>query len=153
MKTFFIKNISLQRFIVFAVLGFFLSSCKVFPAEPVPYVADCDFVMEENSNDYSICGADFSIYNRSEKDIRAFSIVFYLFDKDGEPASECQGRISFDVEQEVASGEKLELCLSLDKFMNFVPEEGLEVDYLYISKIIFMDDSVWEDPFGLLAFK
>ena len=37
--------------------------------------------------------------------------------------------------------------------MNQFPEEALYVDYLYVSRIEYEDGSLWEDPFGLTAFK
>ena len=37
--------------------------------------------------------------------------------------------------------------------MNSVPEDYLIIDYLYLSKIEYEDGTVWEDPYGLIAFK
>ena len=76
--------------ILMTILFFILTGCKTYSIDSVPYVMSGDFVMEENSADYSICGVDFLLLNKSEKEIKKINIVFFLFDKDGEPAFECQ---------------------------------------------------------------
>lgn len=135
------------------LITIFCMSCKVFTLDTVPYVIDAEFVMEENSTDYSICGVDFYLKNKSEKEIKNITIIFFLFDKDGEPAYECRSKISASVEKSIMPGEVSNFCMSLDQFMNSIPEDPLMLDYLYISEIQYEDDSVWSDPFGLIAFK
>ena len=84
--------------------------------------------------------------------IKEFELVFFLFDSDGEPAYECPGRISFSIEKEIDPDEVFNICLSLDSYMIFVPQSLLEIDYLYVSKIVYANGSVWEAPFGFSAF-
>ena len=142
---------SLKLFLVFIPLCFL--NCKTYSFESVPYVMTGDFVMEDNSSDYKICGLDLFMLNKSEKEIAKMNIVFFLFDQDGEPAFECQNKISVEVDKCVSSGDTCTFCISLDRFMNAVPEEKLLVDYLYLSKIEYEDGSLWEDPYGLVAFR
>lgn len=139
--------------LIFLIITLIFNGCSITPNEIIPYLVSGDFVMEADSEDYSVCGLDLLLVNQSEKDISEFSIVFFLFDKDGEPAGECSNRISFDIERFVDAGGALKKTISLDKYMNNIPEELLFVDYLYVSKIIYADGSVWEDPFGLVALK
>lgn len=148
----YLSSVSLHRTSL-VLITVFLMSCKVFPLEAVPYVIDAEFVMEENSTDYSICGVDFFFKNKSEKEIKNITIVFFLFDKDGEPAYECRSKISASFEKFIMPGEVSYFCMSLDQFMNSIPEDPLMLDYLYISEIRYEDDTVWSDPFGLIAFK
>ena len=84
---------------------------------------------------------------------KKINIVFYLFDQDGEPANECRSNISIEFELSIMPQEESRFCLSLDSFMNAIPETPLFIDYLYLAKIEYEDGSVWEDPFGLMAFK
>lgn len=141
-----------NKFLVAALtLCFF--SCKIYSLDSVPYVMNGEFVMEDGASEYSICGIDFFLLNKSEKEIRKINIVFFLFDQDGEPAYECQNKISLDIEQYVDIGASASFCVSLDRFMNSVPSEPLLVDYLYLAKIEYEDGSEWEDPYGLVAFK
>ncbi len=130
-----------------------LISCKAYSQDTVPYVISGEFVMNEDSEDYSICGVDFYLLNKSEKEIKTINIIFFLFDQDGEPASECRNKISVEVEKCLIGGESCSFCLSLDSFMNTVPASPLLIDYLYLGKIEYLDGSLWEDPFGLVAFK
>ena len=80
--------------VFFLMSVFFLSGCKGFSLDSIPYLISGDFVMEDDSTDYSICGVDFYLLNKREKEIRKINIVFYLFDQDGEPACECRNKIS-----------------------------------------------------------
>lgn len=141
-------------FILFTLLfclGF--SACSFMPLNSVPYMVTGDFVMEEACEEYSVCGIELLFFNQSDKRVKNFSIVFFLFDKDGEPARECSNRISFDIEKTVEARDSFSKCLSLDKYMKFFPEELLWVDYLYVSRIDYEDGTFWEDPYGLVAFK
>ena len=140
------------RLITILVLLFF-AGCKGYSLDTVPYLINGTFVMEDNSPDYSICGVDFYLMNKSQKEIEKISLVFYLFDKDGEPAYECRNKISAEVEKVLGAGEDCNFCISLDKYLNSIPEDSLQVDYPYLSRIEYEDGSVWEDPFGMVAFK
>ena len=144
-----------------AFLIFLLSGCSAFPAAPDlsaltagnnPYLVSGKFVMAEDSSDYEICGAELKFYNRSEKKVTEFEVVFYLFDSDGEPAQECWNQLSFDIEKIIDAEDSFEICLSLDSYMASVPQSQLRIDYLFVSKICYDDGSVWEDPYGLAAF-
>ncbi len=139
--------------ILLSLMAALFFSCKTYSFESIPYVMSGDFVMEDNSPDYSICGVDFFLLNKSEKDIKGMNIVFFLFDKDGEPAFECQNKISVSIEKSVDAGQTSSFCISLDKFLSSVPSDYLIVDYLYLSKIEYEDGTFWEDPYGLIAFR
>ena len=140
------------RFIcMFILLSF--SGCKAFSLDSVPYVISGEFEMEDGTADYSICGVNFYLLNQHEKNISKINIVFFLFDQDGEPACECRSKISVEIKLDIEAGESAVFCMSLDQFMNSVPEYPLLVDYLYLAKIEYEDGSVWEDPYGLTAFR
>ncbi len=144
------KNIFILFLFSFVLIFF---GCKNFSIESLPYLVAGEFVMEEDSENYSVCGLDFQFYNQSVKEVKEISVVFFLFDKDGEPAYECSNRITIEIETRIEAGDSFKKCLSLDRFMNQFPEEKLYVDYLYVSRIEYDDGSLWEDPFGLTAFK
>lgn len=138
---------------IFSVLCFLFLSCCSFALESLPYVLSGQFVMEENSPDYALCGIDFTLLNKSHKEIRGMNIIFYLFDQDGEPAAECQNKISVQIEKIISPGDTAYFCMSLDSFMTSIPENNLVVDYLYIASLVYEDGSTWEDPYGFMAFK
>lgn len=134
------------------ILCFSFISCSLFSKESAPYAVSGDFVMEEDSTDYNLCGINLNLFNKAEKNIKEFTVVFFLFDKDGEPASECRSMLSFSVEKTVEAGQSFVCCISLDQYMSTIPEEPLTIDYLYVSSITFEDDTSWADPYGLVIF-
>ena len=138
---------------VFLASFFVIISCKNYAQDYSPYVADCDFVMDEGAEEYSICGIKCLVMNKSDKNIKSLNLVFYLFDKDGEPATECQSKLEFNIEKDIPAGQSVSFCISLDKYINTIPSENLFVDYVYLSKIEYEDGSTWDDPLGLIAFK
>ncbi len=151
MLSFINQKIICHLFICLLVL--FTSSCKSYAQSYVPYLLDGEFVMDEESDDYSICGIKLFLVNKSEKNISKVNLVFFLFDKDGEPAIECRNKFEFNIEQNLTASESCDFCIGLDKYMNTIPSELLFVDYIYLSKIEYEDGSFWEDPLGLMAFK
>ncbi len=138
---------------IFAFCILLTSGCQAFSQDPLPYVINGEFVMEEGASDYSICGVNFFLFNKSQREIKKVDIVFFLFDKDGEPAYECRNKISASIEKIISAGQDCSFCMSLDSYMNSIPAEALLIDYLYLSRIEYEDGSLWEDPYGLFAFK
>lgn len=128
-----------------------LCSCNLCSSEIIPYFIDGEFVMEDSSV-YSIAGMNFDFTNRSEKNVKSFTLVFFMFDEDGNPPSFGRNNIAVTVTAQVNSGENLKGCVCLDSFMNEIPEEPYTLDFLYVSNIRYEDDSIWSDPFGLSAF-
>ena len=61
-----IKNLYRLIFCAFLLI-LFGTGCKTYSLESIPYVMTGDFVMEENSPDYSICVVDIFLLNKSEK--------------------------------------------------------------------------------------
>lgn len=144
------KNNLLRSMCCFMLLA--LSGCSAFSLERSPYTIEADFVMDEETPLYKICGVDLSFYNLAAETVKEFEVVFYLFDSDGEPAYECPNRLAFSIEKEIGPDEDFSICLSLDSYMSFVPQYLLEIDYLYVSRITYADGSVWVDPYGFAAF-
>ena len=143
----------IKKLFVLIVITICITCCKSYSIESAPYIASGEFVMDEESTDYSICGVNVLVLNKSEKNIREMNLVFFLFDRDGEPAEECRSMLSFEIEKNIGGMQEGSFCVSLDKYLTAVPEDKLLVDYLYLSKIIYEDGFVWEDPFGLVAFR
>lgn len=107
----------------------------------------------DESPDYEIAGLLFDFYNRENKPVTKFTMVFYLYDVDGNPVSTGRSNIVISVNTYVEAEERVQGCISLDNFLNEFPEDIYEVDYLYLSKIEYEDKSIWSDPFGFQVFK
>ena len=143
------KNLKFSFFTI--LICFFCSGCELFAKENLPYLIDAEMVIDDSS-EYEIAGLNFDFYNRDKRNVKSFTMVFYLFDDEGNPVSLGKNNIVLTVETSVNGGERVQGCLSLDSFLYEFPEERYQVDYLYLSRIEYEDDSVWSDPFGLLAF-
>lgn len=144
-------------FAVSAVLScfFLFGCCSLFnktDVADVPYIAEGRMEIDENSGDYEIAGLNLFFMNKSEKNVSEFTVVFYLFDVDGEPISGGKSNIVLTVKESVSSMESLRCCVSLDKYFSIVPETAYAVDYFYVSRIVYENGDVWTDPFGMNAF-
>lgn len=134
------------------LLLFLYAGCSLFAKEKAPYIISGQFVMEQDSVDYSICGLDLYVFNKSAQEIKSLTVVFFLFDSDGEPIDTGKNNIVLTVNKSILPKEGKNICLSLDDYMNNLPEENYMVDYLYISRIVYSDNSEWTDPFGMMMF-
>lgn len=137
---------------LFMLICFLFSSCTLYGNNKLPYLIDGEMSIEESSN-YNYGGVNLSLYNKSDSDITGFTVVFFLFDQDGNVPSVGRNNVVLNIDIEVAAGEKIEFCISLDNYLNEIPENLYVVDYLYLSKIQYADGSLWTDPFGISAFK
>lgn len=135
--------------IVFVLMGLLmLAGCKVQADSFVPYNISGEMVLGETEGNEN-AGFKFSFINRSEKKVKAFTMVFYLFDDFGEPVLTGRNNIVYRIEAEVNPNEKFEYCASLDKYLVSIPEEPFDVDFLYVSMIEYEDSTKWMDPFGM----
>lgn len=145
------KNFSKYLYLLFVMI-WLLSSCSAYAKESAPYYINADFVMEDNSSDYQVCGVDLYFLNKTEKKINEFTVVFYLFDEDGEPISEGKSNIVLNINREIEENQTFFDCISLDKYFNYKPDSNCLIDYLYVSRIVYEDGSLWNDPFGMICF-
>ena len=129
------------------VLLFLCISCSAFAQINIPYSIKGDLSIEE-SELYDYVGFNFSIKNKSEKRINTVTVVFYVFDENGEPPFGMKNHIVLNLNCTIEPGEILEDCLSLDNYVYCLDSERYEIDYLYVSRISYDDGSVWSDPFG-----
>lgn len=143
----------LKRFFIFLILSVFLvTACSADSSEIVPYAIEGEIEMDESSELYDFAGLNMTFYNRSEKTVEEMTIVFYMFDSNGEPISIGKGNITLHVKATVESKEFENMRVSLDPFFYVIPDDVYTIDYLYVSKINYTDGSVWSDPFGILYF-
>lgn len=136
----------------FVIINLFLISCNLFAKENVPYVVNGEFSIDNANCDFEIGGVNLYFFNKKEKPIKNFTVVFFLFDEDGEPVNVNKNSLVFNVEQYVGANESIDFCLDLDDYIFFEPNDSWFIDYLYVSEIVYEDGYVWLDPFGLNVF-
>lgn len=140
----------IYRPILFLLFLIFVS-CNLLADNIPPYIIDGEMVLDASSK-YEAAGLDFVFLNKSEKAIKQFTLVFYMYDEYGNPPGTGRNNIVVTVTSAVKAGEKLSGCINLDSYISEIPEIPYTIDFLYVSKIVYEDDSIWSDPFGLCVF-
>ena len=125
----------------------FFTSCNLFANEKIPYGIEGN-ILTEDSEIYEYMGLELKVQNKSDVKIKGITIVFFLFDEDGEPTSNIKNNIVLNIGCDVPANGTLEDCISLDKYVYVFEDMLYSIDYLYISKIFYADGTTWSDPFG-----
>lgn len=100
---------------------------------------------EEAFLEYTFC-------NDSKKVVKDFTIVFYVFDSDGDVPLKNKNNIVVRIQMEVGEKEELSDKIKLNEYLSYIPEEPFFVDYLYVSSINYIEGTLWNDPFGFEVF-
>lgn len=145
--------IRLERFIVKAklILNSFLCFIVVTnllnAKAPYSIVGEMEINQktEEAFLEYTFC-------NDSKKVVKDFTIVFYVFDSDGDVPLKNKNNIVVRIQMEVGAKEELSDKIKLNEYLSYIPEEPFFVDYLYVSSINYIEGTLWNDPFGFEVF-
>jgi hypothetical protein len=100
---------------------------------------------EEAFLEYTFC-------NESKRVVKDFTIVFYVFDSDGDVPLKNKNNIVVRIQTEVGEKEELSDKIKLNEYLSYIPEEPFFVDYLYVSSINYIEGTLWNDPFGFEVF-
>lgn len=92
---------------------------------------------------------NYSFFNNCNKDVKSFTIVFYLFDEDGNPPELIRNNMVLCEKKFVESYTTFSTRIPLNKYFESMSDNEYTIDYLYVSKIEFTDGTVWTDPFGM----
>ena len=145
--------IRLERFIVKAklilnsFLCFFVVTNLLNAKAPYSIVGEMEINQktEEAFLEYTFC-------NESKKIVKDFTIVFYVFDSDGDVPLKNKNNIVVRIQMEVGAKEELSDKIKLNEYLSYIPEEPFFVDYLYVSSINYIEGTLWNDPFGFEVF-
>lgn len=122
-------------------------SCLSTKLEKCPYSAYCKF--DEIEFDSENMDYVFFIENLCNKEIKEFSVVLSLYNSDGEPAFYGCDFINHSFARNIPGGDILEFSIPIESYFEDYDDEVYFTDYFYVNKIVYIDNSVWEDPFGL----
>lgn len=139
------------KIVIFCFGFYFLNSCNSYAEEIIPYIIQGSIDM--NSEIADVCSVELKITNRTDKAIEKMTVVFYLFDSQGEAVLTEKSNIVISIDEKIEPMENLTKTYSLDPYFCYAKEDEYSLDYLYISRILFEDGSVWEDPFGMKSFR
>jgi hypothetical protein len=145
--------IRLERFIVKAklilnsFLCFFVVTNLLNAKAPYSIVGEMEINQktEEAFLEYTFC-------NDSKKVVKDFTIVFYVFDSDGDVPLKNKNNIVVRIQMEVGAKEELSDKIKLNEYLSYIPEEPFFVDYLYVSSINYIEGTLWNDLFGFEVF-
>lgn len=136
-----------KYYLLLNYLLLFFTSCNLFAKEKIPYGVEGAIVMDE-SDKYEYMGLELKFSNKSNLRVIGFTVVFFVFDENGEPSSSVKNNIVINVSCNIPSFAVLENCISLDNYVYVFEDVRYTSDYLYVSKIIYSDGTIWQDPFG-----
>ena len=135
-----------------AVLAFLPVCVHAVPAdERCPYAVSGTLENGTGKDAYRYAGMELRIFNRSDKAVLSCTVVFYVYDENGESPFTGTNSITADCCQYIDPQKEACVSVSLDGFLSETPAEPYQYDYLYISRIVYEDGSVWEDPYGVYA--
>lgn len=141
------KRISIVfLFCLMQVLG-----SKIYAGQRVPY-SITGRITAENSDAYENYGFAGTFKNFSEKEVESFTLVFFVFDDDGNCPLVGKNNIVCRIDQKILAQEKYDFVMNMDSFLPEVSELEYEADYIYVSRIEYSDKSEWTDPFGMEMF-
>ena len=139
--------------IVFLIHVFvFYSSCE-FLSPRAPYIISIPKMEIGGYEDYyKYAGIECSFYNTSSKTIEKMEIDFSLFDPiTKKPLSMSGPHFSVVCRETIDPGEEIDLRISLDFFIHYIPDSPFLIDNFSVRRIYYTDKTTWEDPFGIFA--
>jgi len=93
-----------------------------------------------------------SFENKSSKKVNSFTLVFYVFDEDGNCPLIGKNNVVAKIEEELLEKESKDFILQLEEILPAERELDYEAEYIYVSLISYSDGSEWTDPFGMEVF-
>lgn len=143
----------MKRFGIIGVLlsVFLMCCCSMDQLSPPYLITDEKVINGENPGCHSFAGAYITFFNNSGKTVKGFAVSFRLYDSDGNAFGFGFNGITTEYRGEVEPKKDVEIIVSLDSVQNVQVSEGMQLDFIYVSKIIYTDGSVWTDPVGLYA--
>lgn len=129
---------------------------QITQARKILYTVDGK-ISEEN-NQFFFEG---EFINHTELEVSAFTVVFSICDSDGEAVAGRTNNIVHKIEKKVLPFSQCDFSIPLNEY--FIDDQitqavtgkqkALNQEYLYVSQILYTDESMWLDPFGLEFLK
>lgn len=131
---------------IFTIFFSSMASCTMFVHDFIPYKLDLQLINYEHSGNTQLSEVKCKFTNNRNKEIEEFNIQFVLFDEEGEVL---QDNVCFNVKAKVSKNETISFNLSLEEILKHCKRKAKYIDYGFVNKIIYSDNSQWLDPFGI----
>lgn len=98
---------------------------------------------------FNYAGIVFKFLNQDKEAVEKITVSFMLFDERTQDKP-FFGSNQFEISRTdlVFPEENKEIIISLDKFIHIAPTEPYLIDSFYVSKIHYINGSVWQDKYG-----
>ena len=89
--------------------------------------------------------------NQSDKPIKSFTVVFNVCNEDGESVVAQRDNVVYECRQSVPSYSSSDFSFELTDYLqsNVRKLRKATYEYLYVSQIVYEDETIWMDPFGI----
>ena len=125
------------------------------PTDMPPFVITKPvFEITERPFYFRYAGIVFNLLNHSENIIEKITVSFMLFDARTQE-SPFIGSNKFEISKWdlVLPNENKEIIISLDRFIYIAPTEAYLIDFFFITEILYVDGSIWQDKYGMFRVR
>lgn len=130
------------------LLSFIFVSCSTFGQTfERPYLIKGEMIVDESSYD-EYASLEIEFFNKENKKIESFNISCLFFDEEGNTALWGNSRFTAEIKIDVPAGEKITANFCLDPYLSEIPEKPYQVEYLFVTSILYEDGTIWKDSLG-----
>lgn len=115
-----------------------------------PYLIEGAIEVDDNTSADNL-KLSYRFTNLSPQTVSSITLVFFVFDEDGNTLENSRSSFSISMPQIVEANQSVEDFIDLSKQI-YANDEKLHADYIYVSRIEYKNGSVWTDPFGRKYF-
>lgn len=114
--------------------------------QKAPYLIESRLEADEKLSEGS-ARLFYNFTNLSPQIVTSFTVVFFVFDEEGNPLENSRSSFQVQIPQTVAEGQTIEDFINLSKYI-YINDDSFYTDFIYVSRIEYKNGSVWTDPFG-----
>ena len=82
---------------------------------------------------------EYVFFNDSEREVEAFSLIFFVFDEEGNSILKNHNYEVERIEERVAAKSYFYGSLPVTKLLSYLPEDSLELEWFYVTAIKYAD--------------
>lgn len=106
-------------------------------------------LLSSSEGNFRHAGISFECHNTDSRAICSMEVSFIVYtDESGGNPFYGSNVISALVTADILPDASVTCEISLDSKLARIPDEPFCIDYFYVTKVVFADDSAWADPYG-----
>lgn len=115
------------------------------------YITDKYISVGQEKDLFEFAGAYIEIFNNTDLEVEQVTVNFMLYDENGKSAGIYGNQVSSSVDCGIIPHKRKTVVVSLDNLLGPNLEKSYQLDFVYISRIVYTDGTVWQNPLGLFA--